>query len=280
MSKLWIADSGSTKTEWRFCENGTELLRVITPGINPVYQTGEEIARIVKQELGRYLYQYAPAPLYFYGAGIMDAAKAQLLQRFLSGFFSKKIEVYSDITGAARGLCGRSAGIACILGTGSNSCFYDGNEIRKNVPSLGYILGDEGSGAVIGKLFLGSLLKNQLPEELKQRFLETHQLTVSKVIDNVYRKPFPNRFLASLAPHIIEQMHRYDEVRILVENAIESFFTRNLLQYETGRYPVHFTGSIAYTLWDVLRHIAEKHHIRIGQITASPMDGLMAYHNG
>ena len=278
MSKLWIADSGSTKTDWRFCENGTELLRLTTQGINPVYQTGEEITDIVTQELNKPTNEYLSPPLYFYGAGIIDAAKAKILQNALSPLFTGSISAYSDMVGAARGLCGHSAGIVSILGTGSNSCFYDGNKIRHNVSPLGFILGDEGSGAVIGKLFIGDLLKNQLSEELKQHFLETHQLTVSDIIDRVYRQPFPNRFLASFAPYIVELMHRNSKVRTLIENTIEALFTRNLLQYETNRYPIHFAGSIAYALREVLLLTAAKYNVQTGTIAASPMKGLIQYH--
>ena len=278
MNRLWIADSGSTKTDWRFCENGKELLRIATFGINPVYQTGEEIAEIIKGGVKEYLNEYASAPLYFYGAGIIDASKASLLQNALSVFFTGKVEIHSDMAGAARGLCGRSAGIACILGTGSNSCFYDGNEVKKNVSPLGYILGDEGSGAVIGRLFIGDLLKNQLPENLKRNFLETHQLSVSEIIDRIYRQPFPNRFLASFAPYIIDRIYKNDKVRALIENSIEAFFVRNVLQYETGSYPVHFTGSVAYRLQEVIRQKAAKHGIKIGSIAPSPMEGLIRYH--
>ena len=279
MSKLWIADSGSTKTDWCLYENGKIVLRAVTSGINPVYQTGEEINRLIKDELQSLLAPQASAPLYFYGAGVINREKAEMLQTVFGGFFTGNIEVYSDMIGAARSLCQHSPGIACILGTGSNSCFYNGNEIVNNVSPLGFILGDEGSGAVIGKLFIADLLKNQLPEKLKSDFIEAHQLTVSDIIDRVYRKPFPNRFLASFVPYIIDTMPRYGEIELLVRKSVELFFTRNVMQYDYKNYPVHFTGSVAFRLNPMLRQVAQEYGIQIGEITASPIEGLGGYHH-
>ena len=178
---------------------------------------------------------------------------------------------------AARALCGKEAGIACILGTGSNSCLYDGKEIIRNVSPLGFILGDEGSGAVLGKLLVGDLLKDQLPRALKEAFFAETGLTPAEVMDKVYRKPFPNRFLASLSPFLIRHIHEA-EVYDLVSNSFRAFFTRNVMQYDYRDYPVHLMGSVAWYYQDLLREITRELGITLGQVVQSPVQGLVRYH--
>ena len=278
MSKFWIADSGSTKTDWQLCENGEAILGINTPGINPVYQDETEIAKIAAP-LQPSLAGCADAPLYFYGAGVINAEKADALRRVLSDFFKGVIEIETDMTGTARALCGNNPGIACILGTGSNSCFYNGSAIERNVSPLGFILGDEGSGAVIGKLFIADLLKNQLPDKLKADFLGRYRLTPSDIINRVYREPLPNRFLAAFAPYIVSVMGQYSEVELLVKATVEAFFTRNVMQYDYKNHPVHFTGSVAYNIKPLLYEVAKKYGLRIGEVVASPIEGLIRYHS-
>jgi len=278
MKKFWIADSGSTKTDWRLCENGKAVLEISTPGINPVYQDEAGIAKIAAL-LQPNLTGRAGAPLYFYGAGVINTEKADALRRVLSNLFKGIIEIDTDMVGAARALCGNKPGIACILGTGSNSCFYNGRAIERNVPPLGFILGDEGSGAVIGKLFIADLLKDRLPDELKTDFLDRYQLTPSDIINRVYREPLPNRFLAAFAPYIVSVMEQYGEVELLVKNSVEAFFTRNVMQYNYKNHPVYFTGSVAYNIKNLLHETAKKYNIQIGEIIASPTNGLICYHS-
>jgi N-acetylglucosamine kinase-like BadF-type ATPase len=189
-----------------------------------------------------------------------------------------EIEVNSDMLGTARALCGREAGIACILGTGSNSCYYDGKNIVANVSPLGFILGDEGSGAVLGKLFIGSLLKNQLTEGLKETFLDEYKLTPAEIIDRVYRKPFPNRFLATFSPFIAKHIED-NSIQLLVKNAFSDFFRRNVMQYDYRTCKVHFCGSIAHFYRDSLIEAANELQLNIGTIAQTPMDGLVAYHS-
>ena len=278
MKKFWIADSGSTKTDWQLCENGEAILGISTPGINPVYQNEAEIAKIATL-LQSSIAECTDAPLYFYGAGVINAEKADALRQVLSNLFKGVIEIDTDMVGAARALCGNKPGIACILGTGSNSCFYNGRAIERNVSPLGFILGDEGSGAVIGKLFIADLLKNQLPDKLKSDFLGRYRLTSSDIINRVYREPLPNRFLATFAPYIVSVMGQYSEVELLVKNTIEAFFTRNVMQYDYKSHPVHFTGSVAYNTKHLLHETARKYGIRMGEVIASPIDGLIRYHS-
>jgi len=190
---------------------------------------------------------------------------------------AKTIEVHSDILAAARGLSGRNAGIVCILGTGSNSCFYDGEKVLANVSPLGFILGDEGSGAVLGKLLVGDILKNQMPEGLKEKFLQQFDLTPAMIIERVYRQPFPNRFLASLSP-FLEQNIELSEIRALVLNAFKAFLNRNVKQYDYHRHPVHFIGSIAFYYKDLLEEAIRECGMQLGTIVQSPMEGLVLYH--
>ena len=217
--------------------------------------------------------------LYFYGAGCAFD-KIELMRKALerSICVEGEIEVNSDMLGTARALCGREAGIACILGTGSNSCYYDGKNIVANVSPLGFILGDEGSGAVLGKLFIGSLLKNQLTESLKEIFLDEYKLTPAEIIDRVYRKPFPNRFLATFSPFIAKHMED-SCIQILVKNAFTDFFCRNVMQYDYRTCKVHFCGSIAHFYRDLLVEAANELQLNIGTIAQTPMDGLVAYHS-
>ena len=178
---------------------------------------------------------------------------------------------------AARGLCGHEAGIACILGTGSNSCFYNGEEIVNNISPLGFILGDEGSGAVLGKLLVGDILKNQLPPAIKEAFLKQFGLTAPEIIDRVYRQPFPNRFLASLSPFLAQHLEE-PAIRSLVLNSFIAFLRRNVMQYDYKQYPVHFIGSVAHCYKEVLQEAAQTTGIQIGKILQSPMEGLIQYH--
>ena len=178
---------------------------------------------------------------------------------------------------AARGLCGHEPGIACILGTGSNSCYYDGKNIVDNVSPLGFILGDEGSGAVLGKLFVSDLLKNQLTPGLKEKFLEQYNLTVGDIIDRVYRKPFPNRFLATFSPFISENLTD-PAVHALVLNSFKSFLKRNVMQYDFEGKPVGFVGSVAFHYREVLEEAVNDMHLKMGKIVQSPMEGLIEYY--
>lgn len=178
---------------------------------------------------------------------------------------------------AARSLCGHEPGIACILGTGSNSCFYDGQDIINNVSPLGFILGDEGSGAVLGKLLIGDILKNQLSAALKEEFLKQLGLTAPEIIDRVYRQPFPNRFLASLSPFLAQHIEEPD-IHKLVLSSFIAFLRRNVTQYDYQQYPVHFIGSVAYCYREILEEALQQTGIRQGKILQSPMEGLIQYH--
>ena len=276
---ILIADSGSTKTDWCVIEKGAIHQRLYTKGMNPFFQTEEEMAIELATVLAPHLQNCEIEVVYFYGAGCTPEKKSQVEDAIRTGLnMQGRVEVASDMLGAARGLCGHEAGIACILGTGSNSCFYDGKELIANVSPLGFILGDEGSGAVLGKLLVGSLLKNQLTPGLKEAFLNEYQLTPAEIIDRVYRQPFPNRFLASLSPFLAN--HLEDEtIHALVLGAFRSFLVRNVKQYDYQQHTVHFIGSVAHYYRSVLTEAAEAENIRLGNVMQSPMEGLIKYHS-
>lgn len=275
---ILIADSGSTKTDWCVVLEGTPIKRITTKGINPFFQSEEEI----QQELTISLFPQLPEgtvnSVYFYGAGCTPE-KAPILRRAIADSLSVvgNIKAHSDMLAAARGLCGHEAGIACILGTGSNSCFYNGEDIVNNISPLGFILGDEGSGAVLGKLLVGDILKNQLSPAIKEAFLKQFDLTAPEIIDRVYRQPFPNRFLASLSPFIAQHLEE-PAIRALVFNSFTAFLRRNVMQYDYEKYPVHFIGSVAACYKEILQEAALETGIRIGKILQSPMEGLIQYH--
>lgn len=277
---ILLADSGSTKTDWCIAENNSILKRISTRGTNPFFQTPDEIEREIASELVPATAGFPIDKIFFYGAGCAFPEKNEIIRAALAVHYpSATIEINSDMLAAARALCQRSAGIACILGTGSNSCYYDGKQICNNVSPLGFILGDEGSGAVLGRRLVGDCLKNQLPPSLKEKFLARFDLTPATILERVYKRPFPNRFLASLSPFIAENI-QIPEIRRIVSEGFTDFFRRNVMQYD--RYtelPIHFTGSIAHYYRSVLEECAEQLKLRIGVILQAPMEGLVAYHS-
>ncbi|MDE5683492.1 MAG: ATPase [Muribaculaceae bacterium] len=280
---ILIADCGSTKIDWCLLNGKKVEKQVFTMGMNAVMLTEEEMRGRIGAELMPELADYAAEikEVYFYGAGCIStevcsnvacAIKANLPE-------ADKIEVYTDLLAAARALCGHEPGIACIMGTGSNSCLYDGTGISANVSPLGFILGDEGSGAVLGKLFLGDVLKNQLPATVRAEFLEEYSLDLLTIIRRVYREPQPNRFLASVTPFISKHID-VKEIHDMVLGTFTAFFKRNIMQY-TGyeAHKVNFVGSIAYYFRDVLEEAARNTGCTIGKVIKSPMEGLLSYHS-
>ena len=286
-----IADSGSTKTDWCLLESGGDCHRFSTQGINPCHQSEEEIAAILEQEVTPHLRQLQtarPQTLWFYGSGATPAAKQRVEQplRRLLGT-EADITVESDLVGAARALCQHSRGIACILGTGANSCLYDGQRIVANTPALGYILGDEGSGAVLGIRFLNALFKGQLPDELRQEFVTETGLSLDAIIQRVYRQPLANRFLASLSPFI----HRHidlQQVEALVIDHFRQFIRKNIQPYYDdprlkealpASPELHVTGSVGFHYQRQLAAAAALEGMRLGRVMGSPMEGLIGYHS-
>jgi N-acetylglucosamine kinase-like BadF-type ATPase len=278
---ILIADCGSTKIDWCLIENGKVAKQVFTSGINALLMSEEQIRQTIADELVPEIKGYEIGSVYYYGAGcLFDDICANVRRAIAANIPSAKtIEVDTDLLAAARALCGKNPGIACIMGTGSNSCYYDGVRIVDNVSPLGYILGDEGSGAVLGKLLVGDVLKNQLPAALCEKFLKKYDLDRQKIIEGVYKKPAANRFLASLSPFLIENIEE-PAVHRLVLNAFKAFFVRNIENYEGYKtMPVSFVGSVAYYYRDVLEEAASSLGIKIGTVIKSPMEGLIKYHS-
>ena len=276
---ILIADSGSTKTHWCLMTASGQSSEFFMDGINPFYQTSDAIKNSVSNQLlpqmAHLMWAGKITHIFFYGAGCTPEKIPVLVEALESIFKSAKVEVYSDMVGAACGLLGRNEGVACILGTGANSCLWNGKEIVKNVPALGFILGDEGSGAVLGKRLVADLLKNQLNDELKDKFLTQYGITQADIIENVYRKPFPNRYLASLSKFCAENIDN-PLIYKLVCDHFDYFAKRILTQYPA--LPVGFIGSIAYYYQDVLKKVLADNGFTTAQILQSPMAGLKEYH--
>lgn len=276
---ILLADGGSTKVDWCLIDQGKKIKQVYTKGANPFFRSREDISEELKTVLIPELKGYPIDKVYFYGAGCAFPEKNEIIRLAIAdNIDASEIFVGSDLLAAAKGLCGRSKGIAAIIGTGSNSCFYDGKEIVSNVSPLGYILGDEGSGAVLGRLLVGACLKNQLTEGLKEKFLSQFDLSPAIILDKVYKQPLANRFLAGLSVFLIENIED-QTVYNLVYNAFREFFLRNIMQYDYRNNEVHLTGSVAFYYREVLREVAAELKIKIGTITQSPMEGLIGYHS-
>lgn len=273
-----IAESGSTRTEWALVEDNHLVQRVFTEGLNPFFQTRREISRSVRLGLPESFFKKKLDQVYYYGAGCSSYEKKNILGASLVAQFKTPIQVESDLLAAARGLFKCEAGIACILGTGSNSCFYDGKIIVKNVKAAGYILGDEGSGAVLGKLFLADLLKGLAPKELANEFHEKFRISVNDVMESVYNFPFPNRFLGTIAYFLGDYMDN-EYVYNLLTNNLRSFFNRNVCQYDYTNYPIRFVGSLAYAYPDILQEVAQEFGVEIDVIEETPMNGLIEFHS-
>ena len=272
-----IAESGSTRTEWALVEGDRIIHRLFTDGLNPFFQTRREISRIVRLSLPEIFFKRKLEQVYYYGAGCTSYEKKNILGASLVAQFKTPIQVESDLLAAARGLFQCEAGIACILGTGSNSCFYDGRIIVKNIRSGGYILGDEGSGAVLGKRFLSDALKSLTPKVILTDFYDKFRISPDEVMESVYNRPFPNRFLSTVAYFLADYLDD-DYVYQLVTDNFRDFFRRNICQYDYHNYPIRVVGSLGYTYADALRAVAEEFGVKLDVIVETPMDGLVAFH--
>ncbi|MDR3057493.1 MAG: hypothetical protein LBU84_05045 [Prevotella sp.] len=274
---ILLAESGSTKTEWCMVDRSGIAEHFLSDGVNPFFQTRKEISRLIRLQLPPIFFKTKFSNIYFYGAGCSSIEKKGLVKASLEAQFKTPSIIESDLLGSARSLFQDEEGISCILCTGSNSCFYDGNEIVKNVKSLGYILGDEGSGASLGKAFLSDCLKGLAPKELIDPFYKKYKIEPDEIMDYIYSKPFPNKLLSVLSFFLYEYLeHPY--VNNLVRKNLRSFFERNILQYEYTEYPIRFVGSVAKMYSFILREIAQDIGIYIDVIIENPIKGLIEYH--
>lgn len=268
-----IADGGSTKADWLLMNENKRVARFYTQGINPVMLSTEQMTTILREELLSTEGFQQPEEVQFFGAGCLGEY-AESLKSVLSELFpvAQRVVVGSDLLGAAHALLGeQGTGIACILGTGSNSGLFVNGELQQNVSPLGYILGDEGSGAVLGRRLLGDVLKEQLPAEVCADFFKTYPLSQADIIQKVYRQPLANRFLASFTPFLSKHID-CEEVHALVVDEFERFFLRNVKNYHRPDLKVSFVGSIAFYFKDTLQEAASNQGFSIGIIKKSPLD--------
>ena len=274
-----IADSGATKVDWRVVFPNGSVKQVATTGINPVFLSQEEICNILTQELCC-TFEGEVGQIFFYAAGVTGTAMENHMKAcFQTVFPNATSTAHSDMVAAARALCGSQPGIACILGTGSNSCFYDGSTILSDkVPAGGFILGDEGGGAVLGRKLLSDFIKRQLPAEIEGAFKVRYpQVDMHYIIQKVYREPIPARFLATFSPFLYEHRH-HPHINHLLRTSFAEFFSRNVAQYDYPHYPVHLVGSIACYYHDLITQEALKQGMTIGKILKAPIEGLLVYH--
>lgn len=276
---ILIADSGSTKTDWRLVDKNGKVTSYSTIGFNPYHINADAVLNALASS------ELAPIKntiekVMFYGAGCSSDEKKNIIKEPLIAFFNKAtIDVDHDMLAAARATCGNENGMVAILGTGSNSCLYDGKDIVENVTALGYVLGDYGSGVHIGKTFLQNLLGNELPQEIVTAFHQQYNLTVTDILDAVYKQPLPNRFLASFSQFVFQHL-QYPEIKKIVENCFISFFETNICKYTNYQtQPLHLIGSIAFVYQDSIKKIAKKYNVKVGKIIKQPIDELVHYHS-
>lgn len=280
---ILIADSGSTKTDWRLIDDREQIHQFGTQGINPYFHTDEQVADIVKLELLPQLEfkSIDGLAVFFYGAGCGADSKKELVAKGLKNVFpDAAIEINTDLLGAARALCGAQPGMAAILGTGANTCFYDGEKITENRASLGYVLGDEGSGAHLGKTFIQHFLNKEMPQALADRFTARFRLGKDEILDAVYKQPMPNRFLASFSKFIYQNL-KEQFVIDMVSDCFGQFFDKHICKYPQYKdVKLNCTGSVAYYYSNILRSVAENKGVNIDKIVETPIAGLTLYHLG
>lgn len=274
---ILIADSGSTKVDWRAIKQNGEVVSANTEGLNPVFVSKEFIVNVLKDKLVPVIGE-GVKEVCFYGAGVVSPEHIKTISDAVDEAFGGAVcYAASDLLAAARALCGHSEGIACIMGTGGNTCFYDGENIVDNVKAGGFILGDEGSGGNLGKRLVSDFIKGLLPKHIEAEFVKRYDLDYMKIVDRVYKQPMPNRFLASFCPFINE--FRDDEhIKGIVMDCFRDFFERNISHYNYKQYKVNLVGSVAYYFSDYLTEAAGRFGAEIGKILKSPIDGLVEYH--
>ena len=278
LTKL-IADSGATKAEWCLLDSSRKKI-IFTQGISPYFLSAEQIHGLLLKELCPILKKTRIDEIYYYGTGCANPANANIVRQAIQKTFpGSLVQVTHDLMAAARALCGNQKGIVGILGTGSNSCYFNGKKIVKNSPGLGYVLGDEGSGAYLGKKVLQYYLYEIFDNELKLKFDAKYNTTTVEILENVYKKPLPNRYLAGFAIFLAENRGHY-MIENIIEDGLNDFFFNHLNKYkETSSLPVSFVGGIAYGFKDVLKELCGTYKFELGKIISNPMEGLIDFHS-
>lgn len=275
-----IADGGSTKTNWCLLDDNQKKIYFNTEGYNPYFVDSDYIVSSLKKGLPQDLPLDKIAEVNYYGAGVHNKEKAKIVEdAFRVLFPNAKIEIGHDLLAAARALLGKEAGFAAILGTGTNSCIYDGNEITHNINSAAYILGDEGSGSYIGKKLLADFVRNLMPEDVAKAFYETYKLTPDEIMDNVYTKPLANRFCASFSKFVYDNNVNIEYTRKIVDDSFEAFFANLVSKYPNYQnYTFNCIGSVGYNFRNVLEEKATQYGMKVGKILRSPIDDLVKFH--
>ncbi|WP_026903016.1 N-acetylglucosamine kinase [Pedobacter glucosidilyticus] len=275
-----IADGGSTKTNWcLITEDGKKVL-FNTEGYNPYFSNTEYILESLKKNIASDLPIAAIKEVNYYGAGVHNDEKAEIVAKAMRAFFiNAKVNIGHDLLAAARALLGDERGFAAILGTGTNTCIYDGEDIEFNIDSLAYILGDEGSGCYIGKKLLSDYIRGYMPENVRAVFWETFKLTPDDILDQVYTKPLPNRFCASFSKFVYDITVNIEYSRNLVKSSFDDFF-KNLVSHYPNytSYKFNCIGSVAYNFRNILEEVAQEYGMEMGVIIRSPIDNLVDYH--
>lgn len=274
-----IGESSSTRTEWALVDGPDIVEHAYTVGLNPFFQSRREISHSIRLELPETFFRRRWSHVYFYGAGCSNKEKKKIIESSLVAQFKTPVTVESDLLGAARGLLVRDAGLACILGTGSNSCLYNGSEIVKTVPPLGYILGDEGSGAYLGKRMIADMLKGVAPDELTQAFFEKYSVSANVLMDDVYTNALPARALSHYSNFLSDYLDNPYVYR-LVYSAFMNFFTRNIAFYDYKSHPLCFVGSTCVRYKPILERAAKDFGVSISKVIRNSMPGLVEYHAG
>jgi N-acetylglucosamine kinase-like BadF-type ATPase len=275
-----LADSGATKCEWCLAESGKSAKSVFTQGISPYFFNEEKVIHLLQHELLPNLPASVTVDeIHYYGTGMRNPDNVNMVQNALQQVFkSPTIEVKDDMLAAARSLNGRTEGLACNLGTGSFAVFYDGSVIAKQAPGIGYILGDEGSGAHLGKKVIQYYLYNTFDEELRYRFEDKYKTTAVEILENVYRKPLANRYLAGFCLFLSENRGHY-MIENIIEDGLNDFFFNHLCKFnESWKLPINFVGSVAFTFKDVIAELCHSYEFEAGRILKGPMEGLLQYH--
>jgi len=275
---ILIADSGSTKCEWCLLQGGKKK-RVDTQGISPYFLDSAGIGQVLQRELLPALKEVRVDEIFYYGTGCNNPDNRKIVQKAIRlAFPVARVHVTHDLMGAALALCGSSKGICCILGTGSNSCYFDGRKIAKNSPGLGFILGDEGSGAYLGKKVLQYYLYNTFDEDLRYKFDAKYATNSKEILESVYKQPLPNRYLASYTLFLAENRGHY-MIENIIEDGLNDFFFNHLCKYrESWKLPIHFVGGVASGFRDVIRDLCNSYEFELGKILQKPMEGLIKYH--
>jgi glucosamine kinase len=275
---ILIADGGSTKCEWCLLHDGRKK-KVDTQGISPYFLDSAGIAEILGRELVPSLKNFTVDRVYYYGTGCISPDNRRIVQKAIGSLFgAAKLYVTDDLTGAALSLCGTSRGMVGILGTGSSTCYFNGKKIARTSPGLGFVLGDEGSGAYLGKKVLQYYLYHTFDEDLRYKFDAKYATNRQEILENVYKKPLPNRYLASFALFLGENRGHY-MIENIIEDGLNDFFFNHLCKFrESWKLPIHFVGGVAYGFRDVIRELCGAYEFEMGKILRKPMDGLIKYH--